>query len=64
MQKNCIKKIICPSEYYDRLHFIDNKVNIPEEVSRINEKIQVVFIGRGAPQKRVHIIAAIAKKMQ
>ena len=25
--------------------------------------MEVVFIGRGAPQKRVHIIAAIAKKM-
>jgi L-malate glycosyltransferase len=52
-----------PAAYYSRLHFIDNKVNIPVRSEKINETLQVVFIGRGAPQKRVHIIAAIAKKM-
>ena len=52
-----------PPQYYSRLHFINNKVNIPLHSKKINETLQVVFIGRGAPQKRVHIIAAIAKKM-
>ncbi len=52
-----------PPGYYTRLHFIDNKVNIPERFQKKNETLSVVFIGRGAPQKRVHIIAAIAKKM-
>ncbi len=52
-----------PSEYYSRLHFIDNKVNIPGHFQNINETLSVVFIGRGAPQKRIHLIAAIAKKM-
>lgn len=52
-----------PKEYYTRLHFIDNKVNIPGIVTSFNETLQVVFIGRGAPQKRIHIIAAMAKKM-
>ena len=63
MQRNYIRKIICPAEYYSRLFFIDNKVTIPEHSQKINETLEVVFIGRGAPQKRVHIIAAIAKKM-
>ena len=57
------KKNNLPTAYYSRLHFIDNKVNIPVHSEKINETLQVVFIGRGAPQKRVHIIAAIAKKM-
>lgn len=48
--------------YYSRLHVIDNKVNIPELSRNNNSSLSVVFIGRGAPQKRVHIIAAIAKK--
>ncbi|MEO8415618.1 MAG: glycosyltransferase family 4 protein [Ginsengibacter sp.] len=52
-----------PNEYYQRLHFIDNKVYIPERFFKSNTTLSVVFIGRGAPQKRVHIIAAIAKKM-
>jgi glycosyltransferase involved in cell wall biosynthesis len=57
------KKNDLPPTYYQRLHFIDNKVAIPELVRQANETLQVVFIGRGAPQKRVHIIAAIANKM-
>ena len=57
------KKNNLPSGYYNRLHFIDNKVDIPENFFKINETVSVVFIGRGAAQKRVHLIAAIAKKM-
>jgi glycosyltransferase involved in cell wall biosynthesis len=57
------KKNNLPSEYYSRLHFIDNKVTIPEFFQKVNQPLMVVFIGRGAPQKRVHIVAAIAKKM-
>lgn len=57
------KKNNLPSGYYNRLHFIDNKVDIPEHFFKINETVSVVFIGRGAAQKRVHLIAAIAKKM-
>ena len=49
--------------YYERLFFIDNKVDIPEDIQEFNETLQVVFIGRGAPQKRIHIIAAIARRM-
>ena len=51
-----------PTYLYSRLHFIDNKVNIPEHSQNNNSVLSVVFIGRGAPQKRVHIITAIAKK--
>jgi glycosyltransferase involved in cell wall biosynthesis len=56
------KKNNLPAPLYSRLHFIDNKVNIPERFQNINSTLSVVFIGRGAPQKRVHIITAIAKK--
>ncbi len=57
------KKNNLPQVYFSRLHFIDNRVYIPKEVPKFNDTLSVVFIGRGAPQKRVHIIAAIAKKM-
>ena len=56
------KKNNLPLPLYSRLHFIDNKVNIPEQFQNSNSTLSVVFIGRGAPQKRIHIIAAIAKK--
>ena len=52
-----------PKEWYSRLHFIDNTVDIPYLSAHQNQQLEVVFIGRGSPQKRVHLIAAIAKKL-
>jgi glycosyltransferase involved in cell wall biosynthesis len=49
--------------YYERLRFIENKIDIPEYEEIRNDQLEVVYIGRGAPQKRVHLIAAIAAKM-
>ena len=50
-----------PEKYFKKLAFIDNAIDIPEIIQKENEQLQVVFIGRGAPQKRVHLIAAMAK---
>ncbi|MDP4150096.1 MAG: glycosyltransferase family 4 protein [Bacteroidota bacterium] len=50
-------------KYYDRLHFIENRIDMPEFEEVSNPKLEVVFIGRGAPQKRVPLIAAIATRM-
>lgn len=52
-----------PVMYHNRLHFIDNKIDIHPLQESANKTLQVVYVGRGAPQKRVHLIAAIAKKM-
>ncbi|MFI5186098.1 MAG: glycosyltransferase family 4 protein [Chitinophagales bacterium] len=52
-----------PPSFFDKLLFIDNKVDIPPYKEVSNEVLQVVYIGRGAPQKRVHLIAEIAKQM-
>ena len=50
-------------ELYERLFFIDNATDIPEYKESSSEQTEVVFIGRGSPQKRVHLIAAIAEQM-
>lgn len=47
--------------FYERLLFIDNAVDIPPVSVTENDALEVIFIGRGAPQKRVHLIADIAK---
>jgi glycosyltransferase involved in cell wall biosynthesis len=57
-QKNNI-----PEEFYTRLFFIENKIDIPAYTETNNQKLEVIFVGRGAPQKRIHLITAIAKKM-
>ena len=52
-----------PAPYFDRLLFIDNKIDILPYQETINPILHVVFVGRGAPQKRVYLIAAIAKQL-
>ena len=50
-------------ELYKRLYFYDNAIDIPEYTTIQNEKLEVVFIGRGSPQKRVHLVCAIAERL-
>lgn len=50
-----------PEAYFKKLFFIDNAIDIPVYKLPANELLQVYFIGRGTPQKRVHLIAAIAE---
>ena len=52
-----------PRSFFDKLVFIDNKVDIPPFKETANDILQVLYVGRGAPQKRVHLIAEIAKRM-
>ena len=51
------------AEYFRKLFFVDNAIDIPAHKPSTNELLQVYFIGRGAPQKRVHLIAAIARSI-
>ena len=52
-----------PQFFFDRLTFIDNKVDIPPYKETVHEILQVLFVGRGAPQKRVHLIIEMARRM-
>lgn len=52
-----------PQSYFNKLYFVDNKINIPVYKEMHNDILQILFVGRGAPQKRVHLIAEIAKRM-
>lgn len=51
-----------PSSFFDRLMFVENSIEIPTVDKTRNREMQVFFIGRGAPQKRVHLVAAIARE--
>lgn len=51
------------SFYEDKLLFSDNSIPIPELKLTHNTPVKVYFIGRGSPQKRVHLATAIAQKM-
>jgi len=51
-----------PATFFERLHFIDNSIDIPSYKSINNQQLQVLYVGRGAPQKRVHLLAKIVQK--
>jgi len=53
-----------PRSFFNKLIFIDNKVDIPPFKEIANDILQVLYVGRGASQKRVHLIAEIARQMQ
>ena len=53
-----------PIALKSRLQFIDNKIDIPEAHWEHHAHLQVLFVGRGSPQKRVHLVAAIAEKVK
>jgi glycosyltransferase involved in cell wall biosynthesis len=53
-----------PIELKSRLQFIDNKIDIPAAHWESRAHLQVLFVGRGSPQKRVHLVAAIAEKVK
>jgi glycosyltransferase involved in cell wall biosynthesis len=52
-----------PESYFKKLFFIDNAIDIPAYKEVRNKELQVFFIGRGSPQKRVHLVAGIAQKI-
>ena len=52
-----------PEKYFKNLYFIDNTIDIPPLVPIHNDTLEVIFVGRGSPQKRPDLAARIAQKM-
>jgi L-malate glycosyltransferase len=52
-----------PELFLKKLFFIDNKIEIPPYKKIINKKLEVLYVGRDGPQKRVYLIAEIAKQL-
>lgn len=49
-------------EYFNKLLFIDNKVDIPSFRKTTNELLEVIYVGRGAPQKRIYLLVKIVQQ--
>lgn len=53
-----------PEKFFQRLIFIESMLSLSEEpLFEGHEQMEVIFIGRGSPQKRVYLIAKIAREM-
>ncbi|MGN6416034.1 MAG: glycosyltransferase family 4 protein [Pseudobacter sp.] len=61
--KDLYQKEGLDASYAKRLRFAENMIDIPPYEAVHNSLLEVVFIGRGAPQKRVPLTAAIAEKL-
>lgn len=51
-----------PHSFKNNIVFIPNCTYVPNHIVKpFKEKLQVLFVGRNSPEKRIHLIAAIAK---
>lgn len=59
------RKLKIPAEYIERIQYIQNGINLPDEFGekQENDKLVVLYVGRGTAEKRVHLIAEMAKKL-
>lgn len=48
----------------DRIEFIDNQVSVPDNYpsKRANNRLQVLYVGRGTAEKRVHLVGRVADR--
>lgn len=58
------KKIDVPLSFYDKIKYIVNGIPLPEieKEKNYNGNLQVLYVGRGTEEKRVHLIAKMAEK--
>jgi glycosyltransferase involved in cell wall biosynthesis len=60
------KKLEVPDEFIQRIHFIQNAIELPQETCRkkINSITKMLFVGRGTPEKRPELFISIARAAQ
>lgn len=58
------EKVSIPSYYLERIKYIPNAITLPGE-NRTGDKKEfvVLYVGRGGVEKRLHLVAAIAKQV-
>ena len=59
------KRLKVPDGYAKRILYIQNGIILPGErtIKKENDKLVVLYVGRGTAEKRVHLIAQMAKKL-
>ena len=57
------KKYHIPSNYLNRIEYIPNAIKIPNlSIQKTKPPFKVLFSGRGGHEKRLHLVAAMAKR--
>lgn len=50
-----------PAGYAEKIRLVMNGIPLPENTALLEEANMLLYVGRGTPEKRVHLVAAIAK---
>ncbi|WP_346317750.1 glycosyltransferase family 4 protein [Chitinophaga sp. YIM B06452] len=50
-----------PAGYAERIKLVMNGIPLPQDTTPLEEDNMLLYVGRGTPEKRVHLVAAIAK---
>lgn len=60
------KKLNVPTAFANKILYICNGIELPKNVPSkdLNTALKIVYAGRGTPEKRVHLVAAIAEKVK
>lgn len=55
-----------PADIINDLSFIPYGIQLPQRKEKIftNDQLSVLYVGRGSPEKRIHLITRIAKKIR
>jgi L-malate glycosyltransferase len=59
------KKLSVPASFAKRIQHFVNGIELPAhaQAKTLQPRLQLLYVGRGTPEKRVHIVAAIAKEV-
>ena len=60
------KNIGIPSSFYNKIMYISNGIKLPEILAAkdFEAPLKVLYVGRGTPEKRIHIVAKIAERIR
>ena len=60
------KELNIPDKFAAKIQYICNGISLPAEpiVKDYSTTLNVLYVGRGTPEKRVHLVAAIAQKVK
>lgn len=63
--KELFKKLAIPSQYAEKIIYIPNAIDLPEDVPvKAMTPFRVLYVGRGSREKRVELVVQTAKQMQ
>lgn len=63
--KDLYERMKIPASFINKIVYIPNAIELPDQsISKDNTTFTVLYVGRATEEKRVHLVAEIAKRLQ